>query len=69
MRGELAAPRARVSQITPDAYDWSPIVEHLQSADVLVMLVLSVTGLIIAILLLALFPFSAEIANSVAALS
>jgi hypothetical protein len=42
---------------------------HLQSVDALVALSLGVIGLIIAVLLMALFPFSAAIANSIAALS
>ena len=70
MRSELAAPGARVaSQITSNRYIWNEIVEALQSADVLVILFLSAIGLIIALLLMTLFPFSMEIANGIASLS
>jgi hypothetical protein len=70
MRSELAAPGARVvSQTTSMRYVWNEIVEALQSADVLVVLSFSAIGLIIAVLLMALFPFSMEIANGIASLS
>ena len=62
MRSELAAPGARLaSQITPNGYARSQIVEALQSPDVLVVLFFSVIGLIIAVLLMALFPFSVRV--------
>jgi hypothetical protein len=70
MRSELAAPGARVaSQITSNRYAWNEIVEALRSADVLAVLFFSAIGLIIAFLLIALFPFSMEIANGIASLS
>jgi hypothetical protein len=70
VRSELAAPRGRVvSQITSNRYVWNEIVEALQSADVLAVLFFSAIGLIIAVLLIALFPFSMEIANGIASLS
>lgn len=70
MRGELAAPGPRgVSQIGSNRYVRNEIVEALRSADLLVVLFFSAIGLIITVLLIALFPFSMEIANGIASLS
>jgi hypothetical protein len=73
MKGELAAPGPRgVSQIRSNRYVRNEIVEALRSADVADVLVVpffSAIGLIITVLLIALFPFSMEIANGIASLS